>query len=393
MVAFESRKAEAAKAEPSMFKIPFYRHDLGEPEIAAIREVLSQDILTTGTYVSAFEERFSAWTGQRHTLGVTSATGALHLSLVALGIGAGDEVITTPMSFIATATAIMEAGARPVFVDIEPDTGNIDADRIEAAITSRTKAIMPVHLYGQMCDMKALRHIADRHGLFIVEDCAHCVEGMRDGVRPGDLSDTACFSFYATKNLTCGEGGAITVNDDALYERLKLLRLHGMTKTAADRAREGYTDWDMVLMGWKYNMSNIEAALLLPQFDRIDAKLARRHRLAERYDALLAPVPGLRRPQLRSGIRHARHLYPVLVDTKPRGEVIEKLQRRGIGAVVNYRPIHLTSYFRETFGYASGAFPIAEDFGGKVLSLPFWPDMPVDMIDTVAAAITEFLAP
>src|SRR5262249_39453218 len=173
-------------------------------------------------------------------VGLTSRPGALHLALLALDIGPGDEVITTPMSFVATATAILEAGAMPVFVDVEPDTGNLDPHLVEAAITSRTKAILPVHLYGLMCDMRALKTIADRHGLRIIEDAAHCIEGMRDGVRPGELSDAACFSFYATKNLTCGEGGAITVNDDALAERLKLLRLHGMTRTAQESAREGY---------------------------------------------------------------------------------------------------------------------------------------------------------
>ena len=217
----------------------------------------------------------------------SACTGAMHLSLLGLGIGPGDEVITTPMTFIATATAILEAGATPVFVDVEPDTGNLDAERVEAAITPRTKAILPVHLYGLMCDMRALRAIADRHGLTLVEDAAHCVEGMRNGVRPAELSATACFSFYATKNLTCGEGGAIATDDTALYEKLRLLHLHGMTKTAFDRSREGYTHWDMVELGWKYNMSNIEAALLLPQFERMAGKLEQRDKLARAYDERL----------------------------------------------------------------------------------------------------------
>src|SRR5205823_9801106 len=191
----------------------------------AVAEVLSGPILTTGEYVARFERRFAEALGRRHCIAVTSCTGGLHLSLLALGIGPGDEVITTPMTFIATSTAIIEAGARPVFVDVEPTTGNLDATKVEAAITERTRAILPVHLYGQMCDMRALRDIANHHGLFIVEDAAHCIEGTRDGVRPGLLGDTACFSFYATKNLTCGEGGAVVCNDDALLEKLRLLRL------------------------------------------------------------------------------------------------------------------------------------------------------------------------
>src|SRR6516165_1624371 len=269
---------------PSTWRVPYFRHDLGAAELDQLAEVLKGDILTTGEHVARFERKLADYLGRKHVLGTSSCTGALHLSLLALGIGPGDEVITTPMTFIATVTAILEAGAKPVFVDIDPDTGNIDANLIKAAITPRTKAIMPVHLYGLMCDMRSLRAIADRHGLKIVEDSAHCVEAKRYGVGPGELGETACFSFYATKNLTCGEGGALATDDTALYEKLKLLHLHGMTKTAYDRSREGYLHWDMIALGWKYNMSNIEAALLLPQFNRLQHKLEQRTVLARRYD-------------------------------------------------------------------------------------------------------------
>lgn len=220
--------------------VPFYRHDLGQAELDEIAGVFAGPILTTGDKVTQFEHMFADYLGRRHALGVTSCTGALHMSLLALDIGAGDEVITTPMTFVASSTAIMETGAKPVFVDVEADTGNLDVSRVEAAVTARTRAILVVHLYGLMCDMRTLRELADRHGLAIVEDCAHCVEGERDGVRPGQLSDAACFSFYATKNLTCGEGGAVVTDRDDLFEKLRLLRLHGMTKTAADRHRDGY---------------------------------------------------------------------------------------------------------------------------------------------------------
>ena len=293
------------------WKIPYFRHDLGRAELESLACVVDGEILTTGDAVSAFEAKFAAYLGQRHALGVTSCTAALHMALLALDIGPGDEVITTPMSFVATATAILEAGATPVFIDVESDTGNLDVSRVEAAITSRTKAILPVHLYGLMCDMHALKAIAVRYGLRIIEDAAHCIEGTRDGIRPGELSDAACFSFYATKNLTCGEGGAITVNDDALAQRLNLLRLHGMTRMARETAREGYQHWDMVIMGWKYNMSNIEAALLLPQFNRMRDKLARRHALAERYDRAFANIDGIEVPSSRSNSVHARHVYTI----------------------------------------------------------------------------------
>ena len=201
--------------------IPFYHHDLGEPELAAFAEVLRGPMLTTGATVAQFESRFAQYLGVKHVLGLTSCTGALHLALLALGIGPGDDVITTPMTFIATSTAIVETGANPVLVDVEPETGLLEPGRVEEAITPRTRAVMPVHLYGQMCDMRGFRILADRYNLRLIEDAAHCIEGVRDGVRPGQLGDAACFSFYATKNITCGEGGAIAVNDASLAEKLR----------------------------------------------------------------------------------------------------------------------------------------------------------------------------
>ena len=372
-------------------RVPFFRHDLGRPEVEMLEEVLRGEILTTGEYVLRFEKLFCELLHCRHALAVSSCTGALHLSLLALGIGPGDEVITTPMTFIATATSILEAGAKPIFVDVEPDTGNLDAGLVEAAITPRTKAIMPVHLYGLMCDIRALRAIADRHGLKIIEDSAHCVEAMRDGVRPGQLGDTACFSFYATKNLSCGEGGAVTTNDAALHDKLRLLSVHGMTKTAFDRSREGYTHWDMVMLGWKYNMSNIEAALLLPQFARVEEKLDRRTRLAARYDERMSEVPGVTIPGKRPDSVHSRHVYPVRVAPEKRDRVIEALKADQIGCVVNYRAVHLMQYFRENYGHAPGDFPVAERIGDETISLPFYPDMPPADVDVVAAALERAL--
>jgi len=373
------------------FKVPFFWHDLGKPELDILSEVFTGDILTTGDYAERFEKKFAAYLGRNHALGVTSCTGALHMSLLGLDIGPGDEVITTPMTFIATASAIIEAGAKPVFVDVEPETGNMDVLAIEAAISKKTKAIIPVHLYGLMCDMRALREIADRHGLKIVEDAAHCIEGTRDGVRPGELSDAACFSFYATKNMTCGEGGAVVTDDTALYERMKLLRLHGMTKTAADRAREGYSHWDMVVLGWKYNMSNIEAALLLPQFDRLQTNLDRRHRLAELYRDRLQGISSIHLPFCPNDAVHARHLFPIWINGHDRDEMVEYLKQNGIGVVVNYRAVHLMHYFAKTYGYQPGAFPIAEKIGEQTLSLPFYPSMPEEHVDIVTTALRSRL--
>src|ERR1700758_1997602 len=212
------------KPAPVTWRIPYFRHDLGGAELACLASVLQGEILTTGDAVSEFEAKFAACLGVRYVLGVTSCTGALHMALLALDIGAGDEVITTPMSFVATATAILEAGATPVFVEVEADNGNLDPHPGEAAVNKKTQGNLPVPLYGLMCDMRALRAIADRHGLHIIEDAAHCIEGVRDGVGPGELGDAACFSFYATKNMTCGEGGAIVTDNEVLADRLVLLR-------------------------------------------------------------------------------------------------------------------------------------------------------------------------
>jgi dTDP-4-amino-4,6-dideoxygalactose transaminase len=372
-------------------KVPFFMHDLGKAELDAIAEVLAGPILTTGDWVTRFEARFADYLGVRHAIAVTSCTGALHLSLLALGIGPGDEVITTPMTFIATATSIMEAGAKPVMVDVEPETGNLDAVKVEAAITERTRAIMPVHLYGQMCDMRALRRIADRHGLFIIEDSAHCVEGTRDGVKTGQLGDTSCYSFYATKNLTCGEGGALVTNDDALAEKLRLLRLHGMNKNANDRHKEGYKHWDMTVLGWKYNMDNIQAALLLPQMDRLEENWNKRRELAGHYEDRLWDIPNLTRPKTLPGVEHSWHLFPVWIGSGLRDTVIEDLQALGISVMVNYRAIHLLRFFRETFGFTVGAFPNAERIGDASLSLPFYPNMPLEHVDIVTEALARTL--
>lgn len=372
-------------------RVPFFMHDLGQAELDAVAEVLRGPILTTGEWVARFERRFADLLGARHCVAVTSCTGALHISLLALGVGPGHEVITTPMTFIATANSIIEAGATPVFVDAEPETGNLDAARVEAAITERTRAILPVHLYGQMCDMRRLREIADRYRLAIVEDAAHCVEGTRDGVRPGQLGDTACFSFYATKNLTCGEGGALVCNDDGLAEQIRLLRLHGMNKNANDRHREGYKHWDMTVLGWKYNMDNIQAAMLLPQMDRLEENWRRRRELADYYDRLLWDIPDLTRPRTLEGVEHAWHLFPVWVGGGRRDEVIQKMQDAGVSVMVNYRAIHLLTYFRETFGFRAGDFPVAEALGDASLSLPFYPNMPREHADRVVEELRAAL--
>jgi UDP-4-amino-4-deoxy-L-arabinose-oxoglutarate aminotransferase len=367
--------------------VPFFRHGLGSSEAAAVAGVLGGRVLTTGDQVERFERAFADYLGRRHAIALTSCTAAIQLSLTALGVQPGDEVITTPMSFLATATAIMQAGARPVFVDVEPDTGNIDAARIADAVTARTRAVVPVHLYGQMCDMVAIGEIAESHGLVVVEDAAHCVEGTRDGMRPGDAGRSACFSFYATKSLTCGEGGAVVTDDDDLAHQLRLLRLHGLDQPLLERMRRGYRHADMVTMGWKYNMDDIHAALLNPQVAGIDERRAQRSGLAARYMEALARVDGVRWPTTRTGSLHARHLFPIWVDG--RDQVVEGLLGAGIEVVVNYRALHRLGHLARVLGHRADDFPIADWIGERTLSLPLYPTMPSTDVDLVAEAVAS----
>jgi dTDP-4-amino-4,6-dideoxygalactose transaminase len=373
-------------------KVEFYKHNIGEEEKRKVLECLDGIFLTTGSYVAEFEEEFAQYLGLRYAVGLTSCTAALHLALLALGIGEGDEVITTPMTFIATATAIMHTGAKPVFVDVEPETALIDPTKIEAAITEKTRAIIPVHLYGQMCDMKSIRLIADEHGLKIIEDAAHCIEGKRDGVGPGQLGDIACFSFYATKNITSGEGGAIATNDAELADKVRLLRTHGMSKEAADRYGGKDRHWDMIECGWKYNMDNIQAALLLPQLAKIDEYWERRHALYHEYIQRLVGISGVDWPQLIPNARNAYHLFTIWVEPNRRDETLGRLGQAGIGSAVNYRAIHLLSYFKRKLAFEDGDFPIAERIGSSTITLPFYVKLRLDDVQTVANTLRDVVS-
>ena len=275
----------------------------------------------------------------------------------------------------------MYTGAKPVFVDVEAETGNLDANLIENAITKNTKAIIPVHLYGQMCDMVAISKIADQYNLAVIEDCAHAIESERGGIRPGQLSDTAVFSFYATKNMTCGEGGAIITNSDTLYDLLQKYRLHGMSKNAIDRYSKLYKHWDMVLLGHKCNMNDLQASILLTQIPYINERLEKRERLASIYEEGVASI-GIKYPKKCDNSIHARHLFTIWAPGD-RDELLAKLQEHNIGVAVNYRAVHLLEYYRLNFQFNEGDFPIAEKIGNDTITLPLYPKLTIEDANSV----------
>jgi dTDP-4-amino-4,6-dideoxygalactose transaminase len=370
-------------------KVEFFRHQLGEKNLQRFARVMESIFLTTGKEVAFFEEKFAGYLGQKYALGLMSGTAALHMSLLALGVGPGDEVITTPMTFVATALAIMHTGAKPVFVDVEPETGNIDAHLIPVAITEKTKALLPVHLYGQMVDMHRLKELAKVHNLIVIEDAAHCLEGERDGVRVGELADAACFSFYPTKSITCGEGGAVTSNHEYLLELLKKLRMHGMSTHAEDRYTGRFRHYDVDVEGWKYNMSNLQAALLIDQLDEIEPRRQERERLAEYYRDSFANLPGLDLPVLLPGVKQGHHLFSIWVHPRHRDEILWELQQEGIGVAVNYRACHLYSLFRQQYGCQEGDLPQAERIGNRTISLPLYAGLQQNEAEYVAATVQK----
>lgn len=372
-----------------MKKIEFYKHNIGEEEIERVSRVLRSLFLTTGNEVEEFEVQLARYLGIPYTLAITSCTGALQLALLAEGIGPGDEVITTPLTFIGTANSILMAGAIPVLADVDRSTGNIDPKAVERVIGERTRGIMPVHLYGQMCDMDAIRVIADRHHLVVVEDAAHSLEAEWNGKKAGHCGDYACFSFYATKNITSGEGGAISVKDEGKVELIKKLRLHGLDKSAMDRYTRHFERYDVDVFGWKYNMDNIHAAILIEQLKKIEALFARRVEIYQRYIEAFSKVEEIELHTVKPECTHACLVFTILVDASKRDAILDELQRRGIGVSVYFYPLHLMTFYRERFGYKPGMFPVAEEIGERTISLPLYPKLTEEEIDYVIDTVSD----
>ena len=388
-----------------MEKVEFYRHQLGEDEASSWRKVLDTLFLTLGPQVAAFEEELGKFLvrGREHVpaphvVGTSCCSMGLVLALRAMDVGPGDEVITTPMTFAATANAILHLGAKPKLVDVEATTGLIDPAAVRAALNERTVGVLPVHLYGQMADMRALRAIADAHGLFIVEDAAHGIEMERDGVRPGELSDAAVFSFYATKNLTSGDGGAVATRSADVAARLRRLRNHGVSKAAADRHGALYQHWDLVELGYKANLTDLDAALLRPQLAHVAEKRLLREAVARRYETMLRErIEDLRTPpptvhgvpwlvERRGTSSH--HLFTLHAWPGERDAMLAKLGAAGVGTAVNYRAIHLLTYLVEQLGLPRGTLPVAEEIGDRTISLPMYPTLDSEDQDRVVEAVT-----
>ena len=378
-----------------MEEIPFTKTLIGKEEEEEVLDTLRSTLIGTGVKTEQLEREFAVYQGTRHGVGTNSCTAALHLSLHALGIGPGDEVITTPMTFVSTVSSIVYTGATPVFVDVDPDTLCIDPARIEAAVTERTRAIIPVHLYGQPCDMDGILDIARRHNLKVVSDCAHAVEAEYRGQKVGSLGDTACYSFYSTKNMTAGNGGMLVTDDDNLTQLVQSQRDHGMASGAWTRYQTGeFQEYPMVQLGFKYIMWDIPASIALHQLRRIEQRHLTRLEAAARYDeALESLVDHVEVLETRENIRHAHHLYVVKLRGGNRNKVAAGMEKRGIGVGIHFRPVHLEPYYREKHGHMPGEFPVAEDAGARVLSLPFWPEITgaevLRVVDTLGDVITE----
>jgi len=365
--------------------VPFYKHDIDRADIERVEEVLQGDFLTTGNVVREFQEKFARYFNIKNCLGTTSWTDSAEITLASWGIGDGDEVIVPTMSYIATAHCVERVGAKPVFVDSEAATGLIDVDQIQGAVSSRTKAIIPVHLYGVMPDMKKVREVADQYDLKILEDAAHAVgETERDGIRPGELGDSANFSFYATKNITCGEGGAIITNDDSLFKKALLRTRVGTSKSASDRSRDNrYQHYDSVVIAGKCNMTNISAALLLGQLERIQESQEIRRQLYECYQQRFEDVSWVELPEIPEGAKSSYHIFPIKVPLGVREDIFELLADHHIGCAVNFRPIHLMQIYREKYGYHEGMFPVAEEFGERCVTLPFYQSLTEQQINYI----------
>lgn len=368
-----------------------------QPEIDEVVDSLKSGWLGTGPKVHRFEEMFREYKGCSHAMAVNSCTAALHLSMIAIGIKPDDEIILPAMTFAATANAVLHAGGVPVFADCRRETMNIDPDDIEWRITSKTRAILLVHFAGRPCEMDRIMAIAARHGLKVIEDCAHAIEAEYHGKKTGTFADMGCFSFYVTKNVVTGEGGMAITNNEDYADQIKVLGLHGMSRDAWKRfSDDGYKHYQVVFAGFKYNMMDIQAAIGIHQLPRVEEYWRRRREIWQRYDEAFAGLPLFIPHPPEPETRHAHHLYTILIDIDrielTRDRFLDEMTRRKIGVGVHYLGLHLHPYYRERYGYKPGDLPNTEWISDRTVSLPLSPKLTDRDVDDVVEAVRDIVA-
>ncbi|NWQ39491.1 DegT/DnrJ/EryC1/StrS family aminotransferase [Bacillus sp. EB106-08-02-XG196] len=373
--------------------IPYALPLIEDNEIKEVVDTLHSNWLSKGPKTVEFEKQFSQYVNANHSLGLNSCTAGLHISQLAAGIGVGDEVITTPYTFVASANTIIHTGATPVFVDIDPVTFNIDPKKIEEKITSKTKAIIPVHFAGYPCDMDPIMEIAQKHNLIVIEDAAHAVYTKYKGRMVGSIGDFTCFSFYATKNLVTGEGGMVTTHNEEWADQLRVMSLHGMSKNAWNRyGDKGTWFYEVEYPGFKYNMTDMQAALGLVQLDKLESMQRRREEIAKKYNEAFSKVEGFTTPYSNEENVHAWHLYVLRLKngyfTIDRGEFIEQLKEKGIGTSVHFIPVPMHPYYKK-LGYNIEDYPNALAAYNGALSLPLYPKMTDEQVDHVINMVLE----
>jgi dTDP-4-amino-4,6-dideoxygalactose transaminase len=376
--------------------LPFSPPAISEQEVAAVADTLRSSWITTGPKTKDFEAKFATYVDAPAALATNSCTGALHIALAALGIGPGDEVITTPMTFAATVNVIVHEGATPVLVDVEPDTLNLDPARVADAITPRTRAILPVHYGGQPVNMGPIIDLAKRHQVYVVEDAAHSLPARYEGQMIGTLGDFTAFSFYATKNLTTAEGGMLT-GDTPLVEQARIWSLHGMNRDAWNRYRKnGSWYYEIVAPGFKYNMTDIQAAIGLVQLQRLEAMQQRRYEVVQQYNAAFEDMDELETPTERPNVQSAWHLYVLRLNLDrlilDRSQFIDEMRGRNIGTSVHFIPIHLHPFYRDRFGWKPEDFPVAYHQYQRLVSLPLHPGLTDQDVADVVAAVKDIIA-
>lgn len=378
-------------------RIIFGASSIGDEEIAEVVDTLKSGWLGTGPKVARFEQEFAAYKQTPHAIAVNSCTAALHLSLLAAGVGAGDEVITTPLTFCATVNAIIHVGARPVLADVDPRTMNIDPSEVERRLTPRTKALLPVHFGGLPCDMDALGEIAAKHGLKVIEDCAHAIESEYRGLPTGSIGDFGCFSFYPNKNITTGEGGIILASNPDDVGRLRRLALHGMSKDAWKRFSDPkFRHYYVAEVGYKYNMTDVEAAIGLHQIRRIEGFWRRRGEIWNAYNQAFADLPLVLPPREPQHVKHGRHLYTILVNEDRTGidreSFIDALDALGIGTGIHYQCLAEHPAYQDLYGWRPADYPHASRVGNQTVSLPLSPALTNNDVSTVIAGVRNALA-